>query len=119
MDSPKSVRLVLPLPPSSNGIWRISGKRNYLSPAYVEFKKEVGRIWKAAGSPYLNGRLEFSILLYFPNKRKSDISNRIKACEDALKGLLFEDDSQIDIGYQRRAGIQYPGGCIVVVKEIA
>lgn len=59
-----------------------------------------------------------SIILTFDTKRRQDISNRIKALEDALKGLLFKDDEQIDVLYVKRGQPADESSCVVMVREL-
>jgi hypothetical protein len=52
-------------------------------------------------------------LLVCPGRNGSDISNRIKVTEDALKaGGLYIDDEQIDEIWVRRGPIVKPSGCV-------
>jgi len=116
---PSPVKLFLPLPPTANHIWKMAGKRQYLSAPYQKFKDAVYGQWKDAGEPFLEGRLALHIEIYPADRRKQDISNRIKALEDALKGLLFTDDEQIDqILITRMPNIVANGLCKVSVHTL-
>lgn len=46
--------------------------------------------------PALAGRVALGITIYFPDKRRHDIGNHVKAIQDALSQVVYEDDSQID-----------------------
>lgn len=42
------------------------------------------------------GRLGIEVTFYFGTKRKADLDNFNKLWQDALTGVVYEDDSQID-----------------------
>ena len=44
----------------------------------------------------LKGGLEVEVLLYFGDKRERDIDNYNKIWQDALEGVVFENDKQIE-----------------------
>lgn len=44
--------------------------------------------------PIENGPVVLTLVIYRP-RRIGDLSNRIKVLEDALQGLLYDDDSQV------------------------
>lgn len=93
--------------------------RKILSPEYNTFKAKVQDICQSEKVSKFKGRLDFSVALYFADKRKCDLDNRIKTLFDSLNGILYDDDSQIDILYVKRAGFYKPkGACVVLVKEI-
>lgn len=54
------------------------------------------RRWNAAK------RFILSISVYMPDKRKRDLDNCLKSISDALNGLLYDDDSQLDEIYAAR-----------------
>lgn len=113
------VKLILPMPPSTNHMYVSVGRhRKILSKEYNTFKARVKDIWEEQGSPKLKGRLEFSMALYFDSKRRCDLDNRVKALFDSLNGYLYDDDSQIDVLFIKRAGFNKQAACVVVVKEI-
>ena len=94
----------LPEPPSANAYWRsvtIGGR------ARVLLSREA-RAYKAAvasqcdrtpglvlGRYYADVPLRLT-LTWHRSKRMGDLSNRIKVLEDALNGLLWVDDKQIE-----------------------
>ena len=60
------------------------------------------------------GKVSVEIIFQFKDRRKRDIDNHLKTILDAIKGHLFEDDSEI---YEIRATKQI--GCasdVIVVK---
>ena len=89
--------LTLPWPPSVNGYWRSYQGRNILSKA--------GRAYQQAGAAALAGqqvpqlgtaRVQVTLTLYPPDRRRRDVDNYIKAPLDLLtKAGLWADDCQI------------------------
>jgi crossover junction endodeoxyribonuclease RusA len=116
-----SYAIRLEYPPSINTYWRRAGNRIYLSPSGKRFKNDAAIDCLAALGKVepLTGRLGVQIELVAPNKtRDTDIDNRIKATLDALQGILFVDDSQIDRLIVLRREIAKPGHCDVIVSEL-
>lgn len=97
------VFLELPLPPSMNHLYptfkgrRILSQegRNWYAKAIFKIQQQVDITWQKAMFP--TERMKVSIWITFPDRRNSDISNRIKIVEDCLtKAHIWTDDSQID-----------------------
>jgi Holliday junction resolvase RusA-like endonuclease len=69
----------------------------YLSPEGKSIKQayqwEAKSQWK--GKP-IAGEVELSIYFYFKTKHRRDLDNQNKLVLDALNGIVYEDDSQID-----------------------
>lgn len=59
--------------------------------------------WKLKNGHW-NGARRFilSVSVYMPDKRKRDLDNCLKSISDALNGLLYNDDSQLDEIYAAR-----------------
>jgi crossover junction endodeoxyribonuclease RusA len=91
-----------------------------ISKAGKEFKAQVSDYVVEYRVPKLgNARLEMQIILYPRDRRRQDISNRIKILEDALVDAgVFDDDEQIDILMVSRGEIKKGGGCMVIIEEI-
>jgi Holliday junction resolvase RusA-like endonuclease len=111
--------LNLPLPPSVNHYLKSSGYRRYLSKEAIEFKKQVADYVSEYKIPKLgNARIEMHITIYFANKRRQDLDNRVKSLWDSLGSSgagVFNDDSQIDILFLQRGEIKKGGGCLVMI----
>jgi Holliday junction resolvase RusA-like endonuclease len=91
------MRLELPYPPSSNVYWRSVRGRVIVSLEARKYRQCVRlRALTQLPKPLrpYDGPIVLSLALYRPAKR-GDLSNRIKIVEDALQGLLYEDDSQV------------------------
>jgi Holliday junction resolvase RusA-like endonuclease len=114
------VILNLPLPPTVNHYLKSSGYRRYLSKEAIEFKKQVADYVSEYKIPKLgDARLEMHITIYFANKRRQDLDNRVKSLWDSLGSNgagVFNDDSQIDILFLQRGEIKKGGGCLVMIE---
>lgn len=117
-----SYAIRLDYPPTVNTYYRRAGHTMYLSASGRKFKTDtLADVSEALGAVTpLKGRLGVQIELAAPNKtRDTDIDNRIKATLDALEGVLFEDDRQIDQLIVKRLPIAPPGYCDVIVSELS
>lgn len=93
--------------PSINNYYirRANGAKPYLKPHVHRFRASVERQFKAAVSalpqpceiPLAAARVEVDMRvdLFFPDARKRDVDNFLKAVLDSLRGYFYDDDSQI------------------------
>jgi crossover junction endodeoxyribonuclease RusA len=87
-------RFVLPVPPSANRYWRNYGGRVVVSDEARAYKGQAGWLAKEAGCGLLTGPV--GVLLHVHRARRvGDLDNYIKVLLDALRGVVFEDDSQV------------------------
>jgi len=111
--------LELPLPPSVNSYWGFHGHRRFLTPKANQFKADVARIVSLQAIKFGSARLCLTATFCFPTKRISDISNRVKALEDALvQAGLMDDDSQIDEIHIFRGSIIRGGKTLIEINVI-
>lgn len=89
-----SVRLTLPLPPSVNAYWRIFRNRILLSAIARAYKLKAASVASRYGVQPLDGDVSVSLAVYRA-QRRGDLDNFFKATFDALKGVAFNDDSQV------------------------
>lgn len=84
------------LPLSTNSLYAHTGSRRFLTNKGKENKDAIA--WEARaqyrGQP-LKGALVVEITLFWKDKRRHDVDN-IKGLLDALTGILWEDDNQIE-----------------------
>jgi crossover junction endodeoxyribonuclease RusA len=91
-----------------------------ISKAGKDFKAQVSDYVVEYKVPKLGAaRLELKVVIYPRDRRRQDISNRIKILEDSLVDAgVFDDDSQIDILFIERGEIKKGGGCLVMLDII-
>lgn len=100
--APGPLTFILPLPPSVNVLYGTARTgQKFLTAEQRAFRATAATIMH--GIAPLAGRLEMHVTLYFANRRRADIDNRLKAIFDACThGGAYRDDSQIDILYVER-----------------
>lgn len=82
---------VLPYPPTANLYWRNFRGRMVTSAAARAYKAKVAMTHTKAP---VTGPVGVTLLVYRP-ARRGDLDNTLKVSLDSLKGIAFEDDSQI------------------------
>jgi crossover junction endodeoxyribonuclease RusA len=94
-------------PFSTNNIYFSSPKMKpgmrIMSQKARDRKEQYG--WEAKSQWHkgiLQGDVEINIRLYFGDKRRRDWDNYHKLSIDALTGIVWEDDSQIQIAHVRK-----------------
>jgi len=90
------IELEISFPPSANSIWRSFGNRNILSKPYRVWRElaalEIETQMK--GQDRISGPYHMCIDLDRRDRRRADLSNRIKALEDSLVLCrVVQDDS--------------------------
>ncbi len=88
------VKLSLPYPPTLNNLYATFGGRRIISAKGRQFKADIASLAKRQGAKMLDGDLSVTFRVFRP-KRIGDLDNRLKASQDALKGICFADDRQI------------------------
>lgn len=113
----KSYHATLPYPPQANHLYTVSRGRKILSSKARNYRRSV-EPYRPVTGPFA-GRLELVVKLWMPDRRKRDISNVVKALEDAMTEAGFWiDDSQIDDLRIVRAGVEKPGRAEVFIREL-
>ena len=115
-----SYALQLDFPPSVNHYWRRAGHTMHISTAGKKYKADVAAAIKEAfgAVDVITGRVGVSLELYGPTKRAFDIDNYLKSLLDSIKGILIEDDGQVDMLIVKRCAVEPPGRCEVIVSEL-
>lgn len=117
------VKIVLRMPPSVNEAWHhiptTGGKA--LTDEHRQFRTNViSRVRVEMGKRTFLGRVELTLRLFFADRRRTDIDNRIKPLQDALThARAYKDDSQIDRLIVERIYTEGPEYCEVTLREIA
>ena len=94
---PKQTFTIRALPPSINHYKMVSAttRKQFPAPKVRSFMEEVACRAKEQGLRPYHGLVSVIVRYYFKDKRKRDVDNFHKALIDGLKGIAFEDDSQI------------------------
>jgi crossover junction endodeoxyribonuclease RusA len=88
--------ITLPVPPSTNNLYRnVRGKGRVLNKDGRAYKELARMVAMGARLPLLRGDVCLTLVVYFPNRRRRDLSNTLKIVEDAMKGIAYADDSQV------------------------
>lgn len=89
------MKLTLPMSPSANRYWRYDNGQVHVSTEAKQYKVEVTWLAKIAGlHEPMTGQVAITLHVY--RKQKSgDLDNRIKVLLDSLRGVVYEDDSQV------------------------
>ena len=110
--------LTLPWPPRVNHYWVASGHRRYISKEGCAFKADVMvAVLKTQCHKFNDDPVTLTIMLNPPNKRRSDIDNRLKALLDSLQSAkVFNDDYQVQKITIERGPIVKDGSCTVTIE---
>jgi crossover junction endodeoxyribonuclease RusA len=91
-DNARTVALCLPVPPSANRYWRNMRGHMVVSEETKTYKQHVrllcGSVEPFAGAVAIRFRV-------FRARRAGDLDNYEKVLIDALKGILYDDDSAV------------------------
>lgn len=110
-----SREVILPLPPSTNNLFVNVGRRRAKSRAYTAWREEVGWMLNIAPKWKVKGRI--CLMLYLPSDMRGDISNRVKAVEDALVDYGRIDDDRNVVELHVHKTWTEPKECRVVVES--
>lgn len=84
----------LPMPPSANTYWRNLNGKTVVSQEAKEYKEEIAKLADRLGMRPAQGNVGIMLQVYRQQK-SGDLDNRIKVTLDALRGIAFNDDSQV------------------------
>jgi len=95
--------ILLPYPPSVNRVWRNCRGRMVMSAEGAAYKLESAWRCRSAGMKLLSGPVEVHMVLH-PKKTKGgaasktriDLDNMSKVVLDAMNGVAYADDKQIE-----------------------
>ena len=83
----------IPIPPSVNALWRISGRRMYRTKKYTDWIQQCKIELAEHRKPAIDYPFNIEIIIGRPSKRRMDIDNRAKAVMDVLQHLdIITDD---------------------------
>lgn len=115
------ITLSLPIPPSTNRIWRSTQHRVYRSKEYMNWLTAAGLLAakQLRGHKTIQGEFKAEITIDREQLRKgSDLANREKSLLDACQswGVIADDKNLIEL---RMSWGVAPAGCILTIKEAA
>lgn len=88
------ITLVLPYPPTVNHMYRRARGHLALTPEALAFRHAVRMIAMVQGVTLITGRVAVFLDVYRP-RRRGDLDNILKATLDALNGIAYRDDEQV------------------------
>ena len=92
----RTINLILPMPPSANRYWRhmaVNGRaQTFVSQEAKTYKREVAEA--ASLHVLIESEVEVSVKV-FRAQRSGDLDNRLKCLLDALQGVVYRKDSQV------------------------
>lgn len=118
--------LVLPYPISANAYWRSfvpkgwSRASVYVTREAKAYKEHCALIAKTAGlKPKGHTKFALDVRFYQKDNRRFDIDNVCKITLDALKGVVYDDDSQVQRLHAEKMGPSAQPRLEVEVREYA
>ena len=98
-------RLILPIPPSVNGLYKPSGRGVYKSRAAIRWQKDVAILassWRnrTRWIPTTERKVIANIWTYWPDNKIHDTHNLYKVLFDGLEGILYDNDFWVIVRQQ-------------------
>jgi len=123
---PDQVCFVVPGEPVSKGRPRLAkGGHSYTPPRTREAEKRVSDAYRLhigptpTGQQMVHGRLAVEIVFVCKNRRKRDVDNMAKLVLDALNGVAYVDDDQIDHLFVQRVWTQVEPETRVLIWKVS
>lgn len=110
--------LALPYPPTANLYWRVFRGRPVKSAKARDYQRTVALLAKSqlGTTKPLEGDVSVVVSVYRPRK-VGDLDNTLKVLLDALKGVVYVDDSQVaELVATRRDDKDNPRAVVTVSK---
>ena len=117
----------LPYPPSTNNLYFTAGNGKRVPTKECKEFKEIAK-WQAVRqkAPWIMGHVVLDVILH-PKAKKDgtasavriDLSNCLKAAEDALQGVCYENDRQVIGVHLRLSEEAVPSGAMRVMVRPA
>ena len=110
------------IPPSVNSYWRSAFKggkiMHYVSKEGKAFKSALSLIARANKFKLLQGDVVLKYKLFCKKQGRKDLDNTLKAIQDALEGIAYENDKQIKKIEAEKISNAGWDGIEIEVKEI-
>ena len=115
------IRLQLPWPPSVNRYWRSVNGRVLIAAAGRKYRTDVELVMRLSGRRGIGAvPVNVTIDAYYPDLRRRDIDNLLKAPLDALTAAgMWDDDSQVQELSIRKAGMDRHNPRLEITLEAA
>ena len=90
-------RFTIPGKPQPKQRPRSDGRGNFYTPSATRaYEKVVAYSARNGGvRKQIEGPVRMKVAIYWPDRRRRDLTNAVKSIEDGLNGIAYEDDSQI------------------------
>lgn len=112
--------ITLPLPPSTNRIWRVARGRVHRSAEYLDWIDLAARELRYADMTGTRITDRYALQLFIPAKDRADADNRLKAtCDLLVRRGLVPDDRFLEWALVQRSSAIGAGLCRVHVFEVA
>lgn len=109
--------LHLPYPPTVNSLYaNVPGKGRVKSERYRTWERHAQNMLLAQQKRLIPGKVAVDIRIEQVDHRKRDVANLEKAILDILKGVAYEDDSQVVDLRIRWDDVE---NCMVTVRGVA
>lgn len=114
-----TLNCILPFPPSTNNLFLNVGKRRVRTKRYDAWRVAAAEILKPVAQPF-TGPYRMLMIVERPDRRARDLSNFIKAVEDALvtAGWVRDDSDCAAIGIEWDALIKPRKDAMVYVQLV-
>jgi Holliday junction resolvase RusA-like endonuclease len=109
------MKLVLPIPPSTNNLYLNARRGRVIAPDYRQWKATAGKALTAAKVAPVHGNVDVSIQV--PRNNRRDVDNYAKAVLDLLVShRVIDDDRHIQALHIAKLDLEDKGTCNVVVR---
>lgn len=116
----KEQKIIVPgNPVSVNRAYRTGNGNFYMDSKASAWKDLVG--WQARAQwkgPAASGRVKVRLDLFFKTKQRRDLDNCAKPILDALEGIVFENDDQIDELHMVRRRDEVKPGVEITITQL-
>ena len=83
-------------PPVPKGRPRFTQGRVYTPKRTLDYETQIGWAWLETGAPRFEGPVSVEIIVREGKRHPADLDNYIKIVLDALNGLAWADDRQVE-----------------------
>lgn len=110
------VTFALPLPPSTNRIWRYGRGKVFRSKEYQDWLVEAGWEATAAKVPSIKGPFRFD--LFVSTSSRIDCDNHLKAVLDFCEGMKIVENDRLAMSVHAwRDAEVAPGHCLITIRS--